>query len=124
MGDADEDPFGQYHSRLLQWLSRVLERHRFSIRKESISQTVPVNWLQICLDACALIGSIMESAQVTRLVNADEMFLQFYPKETHFIAPTNVKRVGSNRAEDAKKGCTVMVACEMFNLKSLLLWLS
>lgn len=97
-----------------QWLFRVLERHRFSIRKESISQTVPVSWLQICLDACALICSIMKSAQVTRLVNADEMFLQFYPKETHLIAPTNVKRVGSNRAEDAKKGCTVMVACEMF----------
>ena len=97
-----------------QWLSRVLERLQFLIPKESISQTVPVNWLQICLDACALISSIMESAQVTRLVNADEMFLQFYPKETHLIARTNVKRVGSNLAEDAKKGCTVMVACEMF----------
>ena len=97
-----------------QWLSRVLERHRFSIRKESISQTVPVDWLQICLDACALIRSIMKAAEVTRLVNADEMFLQYYPKETHLIAPCNVKRVGSDRAEDAKKGCTVMVACEMF----------
>ena len=97
-----------------QWLSRVLERHRFSIRKESISQTVPVGWLQICLDACTLIRSIMKAAEVTRLVNADEMFLQYYPKETHLIAPCNVERVGSNRAEDAKKGCTVMVACEMF----------
>ncbi|KAL2635852.1 hypothetical protein R1flu_007331 [Riccia fluitans] len=58
--------------------------------------------------------SIMQSAGVTRLVNADEMFLQFYPKETHLIAPTNTQRVGSNQAEDAKKECTVMVACEMF----------
>lgn len=105
---------GHISPSLSQWVARVLERHRFSIRKESISQTVPVNWLQICLDACALICSIMRSAGVTRLVNADEMFLQFYPKETHLIAPTNARRVGSNRAEDAKKGCTVMVACEMF----------
>ena len=56
----------------------------------------------------------MRSAGVTRLVNADEMFLQFYPKESHLIAPKNVKRVGSNRSKDGKKGCTVMVACEMF----------
>lgn len=51
---------------------------------------------------------------MSRLVNADEMFLHFYPKETYLIAPTNVNRIGSNRAEDGKKGCTVMVACEMF----------
>jgi DDE superfamily endonuclease len=56
----------------------------------------------------------MQSALVTRLVNVDEMFLRFYPKESHMTAPKNVKRVGSNRSEDAKKGCTVMVACEMF----------
>jgi hypothetical protein len=59
---------------LSQWLSRALQRHQFSIRKESISQTVPTNWLQICLDACALARSIMAGAGVTRLVNADEMF--------------------------------------------------
>lgn len=99
---------------LSQWLLRVLERHRFSVRKESISQTVPKEWLQICLDSTALIRETMRSAGVTRLVNADEMFIQYYPKETHLIAPTNAKRVGSNRAEDGKKGCTVVVACEMF----------
>ena len=105
---------GRISPSLSQWVARVLERHRFSIRKESIYQTVPVNWLQICLDACALICSIMRSAGVTRLVNADEMFLQFYPKESHLISPTNVRRVGSNRAENAKKGCTVMMAFEIF----------
>ena len=105
---------GSITSGFSQWMSRVLGRHRFSIRKESISQTVPVNWLQICVDACALIRSSMKSAGVTRLINADEMFFQFYPKEMHLIAPTNSRRVGSNRSEDSKKGCSVMVACEMF----------
>ncbi|CEG37920.1 uncharacterized protein PHALS_05967 [Plasmopara halstedii] len=47
------------------------------------------------------------------------MFLQFYPKETRLIAPANVRRVGCNRAEDAKKECTVMVACEMFQSQIL-----
>lgn len=88
---------------LSQWIARILERHWFSIRKESICKTFPVNWLQICLDACALICSIMQSAGVTSLVNVDETFLWFSPKETHLIVPTNVRRVGSNRAEDAKK---------------------
>jgi hypothetical protein len=38
---------GNISPALSQWLSRVLERHRFSVRKESISQTVPTNWLQV-----------------------------------------------------------------------------
>jgi hypothetical protein len=97
-----------------QWLTRVLKRHRFYVRQESISQRVPVDWLQICIDATASIRETMLSAGVTRLINADEMFLQYYPKETHLIAPTNANSVGSNRSEDSKKGCTVMVACEMF----------
>jgi hypothetical protein len=99
-----------------QWLSRVLTRHRFSIRKKSTSQSVPVNWLQICVEATALIRQNMASIGVTR---SDEMFLQFYPKESHLIAPTNVNRVGSNRGEDDKKGCTVMVACEMFESRMM-----
>eukprot|EP00474_Spongospora_subterranea_P004782 CRZ05240.1 hypothetical protein [Spongospora subterranea] len=81
-----------------QWLTRVLTRHRFSIRKESISQTVPVNWLQICVDATASIRQTMSTAGVTRRTNADEMFLQY------LIAPVNVNRVGSNRGQDDNKG--------------------
>ena len=99
---------------LSQWFARVLQRHRFSIRKESISQSVPANWLQICIEALRIIRANMKDAGVTRLVSADEMFLVYYPKESHLIAPINSSRVGSNRSEDGKKGCTVMVACEMF----------
>lgn len=105
---------GRITPNLSQWLNRVLKRHHFSVRKESISQTVPVNWIEICLAATKLICATMRNAGVTRLVNADEMFLQFYPKESQLIAPSNVKRFGSNRSEDEKKGCTVMVGCEMF----------
>jgi hypothetical protein len=104
---------------LSQWLSRILVRHHFSIRKESISQTVPLNWREVCTEACGMIRSTMNSASVTRLVNADDMLLQYYPKKTILIAPTNVKRVGSNRGEDEKKWCTVMVSCEMFEPKIL-----
>ena len=72
---------GHISTNLLQWISRVLSRHRFSIRKELIFQTVPINWLKICVDACGLIRANMHSAGVTQLSNADEMFLQFYPRK-------------------------------------------
>jgi hypothetical protein len=104
---------------LSQWLQRTLMRNGYSVRKESISQTVPQNWLVLAVEACDLIRSTMKKANVTRLVNMDEMFLNFYPKETHLIAPTNTKRIGSNRSEDSKKGCTVAVGCEMFESKLL-----
>jgi hypothetical protein len=35
----------------------------------------------------------MNNAAVTKLVNMDEVFLSFYPKDQYLIAPINVKRV-------------------------------
>ncbi len=96
------------------WLSRVLERHRFSCRRESISQKIPENWNALAIESAELIAETMRKACVTKLVGMDEMFLQFYPKETVLIAPKNSKRVGSNRSEDEKKGCTCVVSVEMF----------
>jgi hypothetical protein len=96
------------------WFSRVLERHRFSCRRESISQKIPENWNALAIQSAELITETMRKASVTKLVGMDEMFLQFYPKETVLIAPKNSKRVGSNRSEDEKKGCTCVVSVEMF----------
>ncbi len=104
---------------LSQWLSRTLQRHGYTIRKESISQTVPINWLQIAVDACEVIRQTMKKAKVTRLLNMDEVFLNFHPKDTHLVAPINSKRIGSNRAEDAKKGCTIAVSCELMQSQLL-----
>jgi hypothetical protein len=96
------------------WFSRVLERHRFSCRRESISQKIPENWNVLAIQSAELIAETMRKACVTKLVGMDEMFLQFYPKETVLIAPKNSKRVGSNRSEDEKIGCTCVVSVEMF----------
>ena len=93
-----------------QWVRRVLERPRFSVRKESISQNVPLNWNTLCIEAAGVIRSTMARAGVDRLINADEMFLNYYPKDKHLIAPRNVKHAGTNRAEDDKKGCTAILS--------------
>jgi len=87
---------------LAQWLTRTLEANGFSVRKESISQSVPINWLMLAVEATDLIRTTMAASGVTRLVNMDEMFLNYYPKEDRLIVPTNAKRVGVNRKEDEK----------------------
>ena len=110
---------GMISPALSQWLTRTLNRHGFTIRKESISQTVPLNWLSIAIEACGIIRTNMAAANVTKLVNMDEMFLNYYPKESHLIAPINSKRIGSNRGEDAKQGCIVAITCEMFESQVL-----
>ena len=101
---------------LSQWLSRILARCGFSMRKESIPQTVPLNWTTIALEACGIIRETMATENVTRLVNMDEIFLNFYPKEFHLIAPINSKRVGSNRGEDAKKDVRLLLPVKCSNL--------
>jgi hypothetical protein len=105
---------GTISPNLSQWLSRTLARSGYSVRKESISQSVPINWFELALEATEAIRVLMDKAGVSKLVNMDEMFLNFYPKETHLIVPTGTKRVGANRKEDEKKGCTIAVSCEMF----------
>ena len=65
----------------------------------------------------------MQVAEVTRLINSNEMFLNYYPKESHIIAPVNMKRVGSNQFEDSKKGRTVMVGCKMIESKLIVPYL-
>ena len=96
------------------WVSRILKRKDWSVRRERISQSVPTDWFEISVEACHIIREIMRKAGVTKLVNADEMFLNYYSKEDHLIAPRGVKRTGSNRKENEKKGCTVMISAECF----------
>lgn len=45
--------------------------------KESISQTVPTNWLQICIDSAGIMREIMSNANATRFMNSDEMLLNY-----------------------------------------------
>jgi hypothetical protein len=104
---------GNITSALSQWVSRRLQASHWSIRAESVSQKVPVNWFELALTASAAIKVELKDVEV--LINADEVFVQFYARDTDFIVPTGTKRVGSNIASDAKKGCTYMASCEMFS---------
>ena len=69
-----------------------------------------------------LINESMWSDGAIRLINADEMLLNYYPKETNFLDPSNANIVGSNLSEDGEKGCSVMVACEIFKYKTIAIY--
>eukprot|EP00644_Phytophthora_capsici_P018950 jgi/Phyca11/132595/e_gw1.184.5.1 len=79
---------------LAQWVRRRLEGANWSIRKESVSQKVPTDWVSIALEASQKIRTKLDGY-------------------TEFVVPTGTQRVGSNVASDAKKGCTVMVSAEI-----------
>ena len=67
------------------WISRALKRNDRSVKRESISQSVSMDWFEISVEDYHIIQKTMKKAGVTRLVNADESFLNYYPKENHMI---------------------------------------
>ncbi|ETK70811.1 hypothetical protein L915_21861, partial [Phytophthora nicotianae] len=81
---------------LAQWVRVRLEGASWSIRKESVSQKVPTNWVAVALEASNKIRAKLKAY-------------------IEFIVPTGTRRVGSNVTSDAKKGCTVMVSAEMYS---------
>jgi hypothetical protein len=54
---------------------------------------------------------VFMEANVEVIVNADQMFLCFYPKHEYVLAPQGCKRVGgrSGQMRNEKAGCTLMV---------------
>ena len=105
---------------LHKFISRVLERHQWSVRKISISQSVPVDWRMKAEMNSARIRKKFKDEDVDVVINADETFLLFHPFGEKLIAPTGIKRVGSAvQVDNEKWGATVMIACE-FRTSSIL----
>ena len=98
-----------------QWLSRAIGRHGWVIRKSTVSQKVPDNWLEIGGLESVRICETFRLAEIDVLINADETFLRFYPEEEHVIAPEGSKRVGSTNETNDKKGLTAMLGVELSN---------
>ena len=104
---------------LSQWFSRLLHRHSWTVRKTTVSQKVPSNWIEVAQLDSARICETMRAAGVEVLINADQTFLRFYPEDDHVLAPVGSKRVGSTIKTDEKKGCTLMGGMEMFTSSCL-----
>ena len=90
-----------------------------TIRKCTVSQKVPDNWVQIAQVEAERISQTFRDAEVDVLVNADETFFRFFPESDHVIAPIGSKRVGSTNATEDKKGLTGMLCMELFSSQIL-----
>lgn len=111
--DLYEDFLHGKRCTLNRYVQRVLARNKFSIRKISISQSVPTDWRSKAEDNTARIRATFLKEDVDVVINADETFLLFHPFGQRLIAPTGVKRVGSVvQVDNEKWGATVMIACE------------
>ena len=111
-GNYDELVQGK-RSTLNRYVQRVLARNQFSVRKISISQSVPADWRSKAEENSARIRSTFLKEKDDIVINADETFLLFHPFGQRLIAPTGIKRVGSVvQVDNEKWGATVMIACE------------
>jgi hypothetical protein len=90
-----------------------LIRRHWSVRKISISQSVPVDWRKKAEDNSTRIRERFRLENVDVVVNADETFLLFHPFGEKLLAPLGVKHVGTAvQVDNEKFGATVMIACE------------
>lgn len=98
---------------LLRFIARTLKKNKWSVRKITISQSIPVDWRKKSEDNAARIHDKFLAENVDVVVNADETFLLFHPFGEKVIAPTGMKRVGSAvQVDNEKFGATVLIACE------------
>jgi hypothetical protein len=77
------------------FLHRSLKKHKFSIHKNSISQSVPVDWQQKAEENTSRIRTLFRKENVDVVINADETFALFHMLDDHLIVPTGIKRVGT-----------------------------
>ena len=95
------------------WLSRCLDRAGWSLRKNSVDQTVPENWCKMAEKNAARIQKRFKEENVDVVINADQTFVNFFMEETEVVAPKGIKRVGGKVKVEVKKGFTLMVACNL-----------
>ena len=104
-------------SGLSNWVSRVLDRMGWSLRKNSIGQIVPPDWREQAEANAAELRNKFREANVDVMLNADQTFVNFYPEESVVVAPTGTNRVGGRVKADVKAGFTAMVSCNMLTSK-------
>jgi len=96
-----------------QFVGHVLKANKYSIRKNSISQSVPLDWRNKAEENALRIRTLFKNEKVDVVINADETFVLFHMKDTRLIVPQGIKRVGtSTQVDNEKMGATVLISCE------------
>ena len=116
--DKDGDFFRQYidpkktsaSAQLCHWLTRLLKRIGFSSRKETVSQKVPENWVELSKAFSAAMLEKFRTARVDIVLCADQTFIRYRLAQEKMLVPTGLRRVGTTTVEkDERKGITLML---------------
>ena len=86
-----------------------LNRFGWSMRENSIVQTVPKHWRKISEVNSVALSKLFRDEKLEVMLNTDQTFVYFYPEDSVVVAYKNTKRVGGRVKSDAKAGFTAMV---------------
>ena len=89
------------------------------MRENSIGKTVPKHWRNIPEVNAVVLSKLFWDAKVEVMLNADQMFVYFYPEESVVVAPKNTKKVSGRVKLDAKAGFTAMVTVNLGTLGTI-----
>jgi hypothetical protein len=103
-------------NKLSKFISSMLMANRWSRRKNTVSQEIPLNWKELAISVSNIICQHLFDTNPEQIVFMDETFGGFYPSESTVIAPVNSCQVYSDEAFDnEKQGATLVVSCELFS---------
>lgn len=115
MDDFHTSYFGSDDScyrKFTNWRNDVLRRIGYSNLKKTVSQTIPNDWHEQCIQCVEQVRAEGKDwAEV--VLNADQTFVNLHPEAEGVLAPTGTKRVTDSIKTDKKKGITVMVTAEL-----------
>ena len=84
-------------------MSRRLKAAGWSVRKNSVGQTVPENWRELAEADAARICKRFKDENVDMTENSDQTFVNFFMEEEKVVAPTGTRRVGGKIQANVKK---------------------
>ena len=100
-------------AQLSRFVTDVIKREGFAVRKKSIGQTVPDNWREQAVEAAEIFRSVLKEEDVDDVVSADQTFVVYCNESKFVVAPAGVRRVGGHVKADCKNGFTLMVTASL-----------
>ena len=97
-------------SQLCHWLSRLLNKIGFTGRKETVSQKIRNNWVELSKEFSKLTRDFFLKAAVVVIVCADQTLVTFLLVQKDLLIPRGIRRVGTTiETNDRRKGVTLML---------------
>ena len=95
------------------FVRRALDKNGMTVRKKTVSQSIPKNWKEIALTTSNTIRETFRNAGVSVVLSSDETFIKFHESSDTCVAPVGVKRVGYSAKEKNKSGVTLLPTLDM-----------